>query len=352
MMRIRHRSRLAWGGFFVLLAILSLGTASACTVPVFRYALDHWEPDPYRLVVPTAWAAERDLARLLVPLRGNGIANVLVVESADSALDRARLLPPRDEAALWEGALDESSLAALLDSSARREIRRRILAGDSAIWVVATPGGDRDELARVAARLRFLEQVAVLPEQDPLDPESRLGPGPPLRLGFSALSLALDDPAERLFAAMLAGPKRADLLDSGEPFAAVVFGRGRVLGAWPLAELDEATIEEASLFLVGRCSCRVKNENPGWDLLLRADWENALAEAGADAAKASLETPVSLEAAPAPESVAEAIAESVVISPLAAESAPRATDPPWAMLAGIALALILVLAGWRLWRTP
>jgi LPXTG-motif cell wall-anchored protein len=44
--------------------------------------------------------------------------------------------------------------------------------------------------------------------------------------------------------------------------------------------LDDATLEEASMFLVGRCGCRIKNENPGWDLLLNVDWEKALLLAG------------------------------------------------------------------------
>ena len=30
------------------------------------------------------------------------------------------------------------------------------------------------------------------------------------------------------------------------------------------------------MFLTGRCSCRVKNQSPGWDVLLKVDWEAAL----------------------------------------------------------------------------
>ncbi|MFT5104551.1 MAG: hypothetical protein ACI9UA_000166, partial [Pseudoalteromonas tetraodonis] len=29
-------------------------------------------------------------------------------------------------------------------------------------------------------------------------------------------------------------------------------------------------------FLTGACSCQVKAQNPGWDLLLSADWEKGL----------------------------------------------------------------------------
>ena len=33
------------------------------------------------------------------------------------------------------------------------------------------------------------------------------------------------------------------------------------------------TIEEAATFLIGKCSCQVKEQNPGIDLLFTADWK-------------------------------------------------------------------------------
>ena len=43
--------------FRLWLVIIGLGggLALACTVPVFRYALDHWPPDAYRLEAPVSW---------------------------------------------------------------------------------------------------------------------------------------------------------------------------------------------------------------------------------------------------------------------------------------------------------
>lgn len=339
MMR-RFRSSLGLA-FFVVFAA---GVASACTIPVFRYALDRWEADPFRLVVPKSWATDREKVKLLVPLRGNALANVLVEESEDPALDRARWLFPHHDSVLWEGPLESASLATVLDSPARQELIERILDGDSVIWVVATKGSDTAEVERVRARLRFLEQVADLPVQNPDDPDSQLGPGPDLKLKFSVLPLLLDDPAERLFARMLAGPDHAAFVEEGTAFAAPVFGRGRVLGAWPLDELDDPTIEDTSLFLTGRCSCRVKNENPGWDLLLKVDWENALARAGEEPDPAEEETPApSAEAKPGP-------VETVVIAPAAVAAPPKNSGRSWVTIGGIGLAAIFVLAGWRLWR--
>lgn len=319
--------------------------ASACTIPVFRYALDRWEADPFRLVVPKAWATDRDKVKLLVPLRGNGLANILVEESGDPALDHAKWLFPHDDAVVSEGPLDAEALAAVLDSPVRRELVRRILQGDSVVWVVATKAGGESEVERVASRLRFLEQVAELPAQNPDDPDSQLGPGPELKLKFSVLPLSLENPAERHFAAMLAGPIHADFVKEGIPFAAPVFGRGRVLGAWPLEELDDLMIEDTSLFLTGRCSCRVKNENPGWDLLLKVDWETALAAVGDEecVTKEDATPASSVELKPEPVETVE-IAPAVVVDP------PKRAGLSWLTLGGIGLAVIFVLAGWRLWR--
>ena len=45
------------------------------------------------------------------------------------------------------------------------------------------------------------------------------------------------------------------------------------------------------MFLVGRCGCRLKNENPGWDLLLNVDWEKALLAAGQPEIAAPVSSP-------------------------------------------------------------
>jgi hypothetical protein len=91
----------------------------------------------------------------------------------------------------------------------------------------------------------------------------------------------MKDETEKLFCAMLAGKKSADALAKGESFAAPVVGRGRVLGSWKLTDLDDVALEDITMFLTGSCSCRVKNQNPGWDVLLKVDWESALEKAKA-----------------------------------------------------------------------
>ncbi len=262
------------------LALGLCAPALACTIPVFRFALDRWDVDKFRLIMPASWATQPDMVRLMIPLRGNGQANIRIEDSQDASATQARLLFPIHDTEVWSGKVDATTLPALLDSPARRELLARILDGHSAVWVVCTRDADKAEADRVEKRLRYLEQVAQLPVQDPNDPDSQLGPGPPLKLKFSVLRVSLDDPAERLFAAMVAGPRQQDFIKDGTAFAGPVFAKGRVLGSWPLAELDDTAIEDASLFLIGRCSCRIKNENPGWDVVLKTEWDRSLVKAG------------------------------------------------------------------------
>ena len=56
-----------------------------------------------------------------------------------------------------------------------------------------------------------------------------------------------------------------------------VLGRGRVLYALVGKGISEDTIAMASSFVVGPCSCQVKNLNPGFDLLLSVNWDEQLA---------------------------------------------------------------------------
>ena len=180
---------------------------------------------------------------------------------------------------IWSGSeLGEKELAALVDSPKRREIVKRILDGESAVWVVVESGdeeADKEIYERLIDRLTFFQSVAELPEIDPDDPSSQLGPGPELEIKFSVLKLRRDDPEEQLLVRMLAGPKHGKL-PAGAPFVAPVFGQGRVLGAWPAKTMDVEGIEEACFFLTGACSCIVKTDNPGWDLLLSTDWRKSL----------------------------------------------------------------------------
>lgn len=331
-------------GFAALAFCLAFSaTAHACSIPVFRYALDRWQADNFRLEISAADAKDEVIAKFI---RNFGAASALNLEVTRLPGDKpghTRLLRPHTEetasAPIWSGTLNAAALAAITNTAPGDEIVRRILAGDSAVWVLVE-SGDRaadDAAAKVLEkRLRYLQQVAVLPPIDPSDPTSKLGPGPKLAVKFSLLRVGKSTDAS--FLSTLAGPK-SGLAATREPWVAAVFGRGRVLGAWPAKGFGDEQIEEVSLFLLGACSCQVKRLNPGWDLLLHADWDEQLRAIGYQASddSASANRP---NTAVAPETV----------TIYGADSRPVATTSRGdALLLGGGALLLMVLGGlaWR-----
>jgi hypothetical protein len=307
-----------------LLLLLTLVASSArthaCSIPVFRYALDRWPADRFLLEVSPADAQNEDVRKFLRNFTDSTPLNLSVVRSKDAAA--SRLSYPHAEASAvspWSGSLDAAALAQITTSPAATEIVRRTLAGDSTVWVLVESGKKEDDdraAAAIEKRLRYLEQASQLPPIDPNDPSSKLGPGPALGVKFSLVRIRHSDPAEQVFVKMLAGPKATEAPSKG-PWFAAVFGRGRALGAWPAEGFGDEQVDEVCQFLLGACSCEVKRLNPGWDLLVSADWDEQL--------RAAEETrlAVSLAEGQAPPQPATAVVpETVTFHPPAPALAP------------------------------
>lgn len=222
-------------------------------------------------------------------LRNFSAASALNLEVEHAQEGPSALLRPGNQdgqvVPVWTGSLTAEMLNQISDSIAAKELVNKLLHGDSVVWVVVTGEDQRKNDQVVTAlekRLRYLQQVIQIPEADPRDPSSKPGPGPILKLQFSVMQIPGvmiknrgASHSESLLVRMLAGSK-SELTESSQPWIAAVFGRGRVLGAWPSAAFEDEQVEEVALFLAGACSCQVKRQNPGWDLLLHVDWEEEL----------------------------------------------------------------------------
>ena len=297
----RGRRRLWAGAPLLIFGILAVD-AGGCSLPVFRYALDRWQPDTFHLKVAQNQILDPAVAKFL---RNLGPASGLNLEADRVPDETSRLLRPdaaeSDGPPPWTGRLDKAVLERFSESPARTKIVQEILGGASAVWIVVESGdasADDTAVDALQKRLRYLQQVISLPPADPNDLSSRPGPGPAVEIKFSVLRVpglhlpsedALQTQAlhpEALLLPVLAGP-RSGLATSREPWFAAVFGRGRVLGAWPAATFGDDQIEEICLFLAGACSCQVKRQNPGWDLLLQIDWDEKLRDIGVPAPAAT-----------------------------------------------------------------
>ena len=394
---------------------LSAGGAEACSTPVFRYALERWPSDYFPAVVFHRGELSAESKRVLEVFRTAGEengANVGVYPvDLDKALDkgtaelwqrhksmplpclavtyslpysgrgRRRYADDPFPPTVWAGELTEANARALIDSPVRKEIARRILGGDSAVWVILEPeptgldqavrpvakriayspialvlagvlmavgiggyvllGGGRStssypRLAMIAlmgaavltaltalsledARAEAVEKLAAETkpaDSGPVDLKTAEGiatktlaeaekifardapaePGPPslpvppgygppvapanLKVAFSTVRISRGDPAERMFVAMLLHSEK-DLLSeefAGEPMVFPVFGRGRLLWVLVGKGINRDNILESCDYITGACSCEVKFQNPGLDLLVSKDWDKALFE--------------------------------------------------------------------------
>lgn len=287
----------------LLLFAVCITSANACSVPVFRYALEHWLPDPYVAVVFHRGALSDGQQSLIEQLQptgdgGDPIAN-LIVKTVDLDQQQSEVVlelwqqhgtetlplvslqtPPKlgPPQTAWFGELTTENVAGLIDSPARQAIREKLLSGDSVVWVFLESGEqieDETAFTQLTEELARLQDVIELPpieEQDlgelSVDPEA-------LKIAFSTIRVSRDDELERPLIEMLLRVEQ-DLRDESyihQAMAFPVFARGRTLYALVGDGITPETIEDASRFLTGACQCTVKAQNPGVDLLMAVDWE-------------------------------------------------------------------------------
>lgn len=274
----------------------------ACNVPVFRFALERWRPDPYRVTLfhrgPLA-DADRVLMEEL-ETRQEKLALNIVVRTIDlselSDADR-ELFATLGDAPLpslvvhypkhlqiptpvWSGQLGKESLARLADSPLRQEIVRRLVDGQTAVWLLLECGqAEKDDAAAalLQQQLKKLEKDLKLPELTDAS-EDKLLAATPLQLAFSVLRISRSAAEQPLIQMLL--NSESDLAETSEPMVFPVFGRGRALLPLIGAGVTAENIQSSAAFLVGACSCEVKEQNPGFDLLLAADWDVLLTQDG------------------------------------------------------------------------
>ena len=303
-----------FGFYSMILAAMALLAAPlivyACSVPVFRYALERWQPDMFQALVlykgelnegqkKSLEAFDRsegkdqaNLELVMVDLDDSPPPELLTLleQQKETSLPRILLMPPPFGGAatpLWSGALeDKTALASfnnIVDSPARRKVVKRLLAGDSAVWLCIESGDkklDDPAFAIVEKQLKKFQKEMKLPEQDPKDLEDPASQVRfeklPVHIAFSTIRISRSDPLEKGLISQLMKTEDDLLEESDKPMVFPVFGRGRALWAYIGAGINEENLAEAAQFLIGPCSCEIKNQNPGSDLLVAADWEGSL----------------------------------------------------------------------------
>jgi hypothetical protein len=180
----------------------------------------------------------------------------------------------------WRKPLTKDAVKELVDSPLRKDIARRLLGGDSVVWILLGSGNRQkdDEAAELLReQLSGLQDTLKLPgfptaaDENISFSENALM----LRPAFSLVNLRRDDPEEAFLVASLLRTEQG-LLEIHEPMVFPVFGRGRVLYALTGRGINKGNIAQTCRFLCGPCACEVKAINPGGDLLITAGWDEVI----------------------------------------------------------------------------
>lgn len=274
-----------------------------CDVPVFRYALERWAPDMYEIsvlydqdltdeqITQLEPLLEKDASKPggynyvvnLVDLREESDAPVVrFLDGPPASLPMLVLRYPRNARrpqAIWSGALNPESIQVLLTSPIRSDISQQLVNNSSAVWVFLDSGNpERDDpvFEQFQQEVFRLQKTLTLPQlQENAERETiYLDEALKEQLGiqFSVLRLSRDDPGEQALIAMMLGSEPDLPFYAEEPMVFPIFGQGRLLYALIGDGINRETMETAGQFLVGPCSCQIKDDNPGLDLMMPIVW--------------------------------------------------------------------------------
>ncbi len=276
------------------------GWAGACDTPVYRYAMYRWQPAPYELYCfhdtqpdaeaqAVAAAVEQHVAAGVAP------AN-LVFLPVDVAQDgQLRDVPPDIREAwdkrstahtpwylisspvgvhLFEGSVSARDIAALIDSPGRQAVGQLLAEGHAGVYVLVTTDDQAKSEAAEQVIRGVIDDVAAgkvklySTVQGSDDDNAAPAPG----IAFGLVTVARGDAGEKWFLDCLLALE-PDLRSATEPVAFLVYGRGRALFSSLGKGIHHDNLVQDVEFITGACSCTVKEQNPGVDLLMKFDWD-------------------------------------------------------------------------------
>lgn len=317
----------------VLVMVLVIShIASACSIPVFRYARDRWNTDLYRVTIFHDGPIEGDnfercrtiAAESRVRYNAEFLGEIDdQVETANISVgfvdvtgemdpvtqrlwkaQRTDNLPwvdvryPKSKSGthtLFRGPLGAFDVALFCGSPVLEETDALLAGGASAVWVFLESGdgrADRKAVKRLRKALEKSEEEIELPKIDQQDAEEYLSSDnqPALRIDFPMVTLKRNEKEDAGFIHQLirSEPALAKYLD--KPLAFPVFGKARILYALAGEGINTSNVKNANSFLCGPCACTIKEQNPGIDLLVRSapEPEEEMLEAAASPKKSDV----------------------------------------------------------------
>jgi hypothetical protein len=293
-----------------LLPLIAATVGLACDTPVYRYAMYRWFPAPYEVYY---------FYRGEIDAQGEKIKNAIdaagerqeaptniVFLPVDLDKDKELTGVPPDVKEAWEkqedpqlpqylvsspvgmhlhqGQLSAEQLPAMIDSPLRQQTGKLLESGAAGVYIFLK-GEDATANAAAEKTLRsVVEDVGAgkvplysLPPAGfaPGDPQQEESdPTDAYKLQIGLVTLSRDSVEEKWLVDCLLALER-DLRESKEPIVFMIYGRGRALFSCLGKGVHRDNLIQDIEFVTGACSCTVKEQNPGVDLLMCYNWDAA-----------------------------------------------------------------------------
>ena len=183
---------------------------------------------------------------------------------------------------VWQGPLTEENANKFINSPSRKKALKQLRQGDATVWLFLESGDAirddkqyailQEELKRLSKTLK-LSETATDVDGNPLDIKV-INTG----VNFSSVRIDRNDPMEEIFISILMRTEPDLKYFEKAPLAFPLFGQGRVLYALVGNGIKSKNIETACSTIIGWCSCIIKDDNPGTDLLFAANWEEIIGD--------------------------------------------------------------------------
>lgn len=316
--RIRSATGVAWCAIVVGAMLLAAGpsTAGACNTPVFRYAMYNWPAAPYYVFYFHHGQPDKEdeaVNKMLDELyEADPPANVALSVVDVSDKKQFEPLPEVVKKAYqshadgrqpchvvfssWGvkqsvGRLDAKTVKAMIDSPVRKRLGELFHKGNAAVLLILTgPDQQANQRAEKVAGDVVQKAAAEIPVGGgddfgpPQFPPQAPGDDTPAEeqpddadetLKLAVLKVARSDPTEKWLVDMLLSiePDLREEKFAKEPMIFAVYGRGRAMPPYVGKGITTENLIDCVAFLSGPCSCMIKDQNPGMDLLMHWDWD-------------------------------------------------------------------------------
>lgn len=279
---------------FVFLIIMSGYNSStfSCSTPVFRYALEMWPAYSYIVEITHDGNLNNSQQQALTLLQNASStefsANLQIIENAKTDNSESAMIKmtfPKEHnisGIIWSGPLTLENAEKIINSPSRIQALKNIQRGDAAVWLFLESGNPirddkqfkilEEELLRLSRELK-LSETATDVAGNLLDIKV-INTG----VNFSLVRINRNDPMEEVFIDILLRTEADLQYFKNAPLAFPMFGQGRVLYALAGNGIKSKNIETACSTIIGWCSCTIKDDNPGTDLLFAANWDKIIGD--------------------------------------------------------------------------